>query len=209
MRVLTLGGLIGPILFASVTAVCAALRPEYSHFHHFVSELGATGTPRAWLMNFVGFVPAGLLIAGFGASVGVELPRRRLASIGAFLICIFGGGMALSGLVSCDVGCPQVGGSVQNLMHDRIAPPTFLSGSLAAISLGLAFRSMPTLRSLWAYSVASGLLGLAFLAAVASTLESRSFTGLWQRLLLATLLTWCAVMAIRLSRSRATGSPAA
>ncbi len=199
MQALTLGGLAGPVLFASITILCAALRPDYSHIHHFISELGATDTSHAWLMNYAGFVPAGVLLVGFGASIKASVPRHRLATIGAFLISLFGGGIALSGLFSCDIGCPQAGGSIQNLIHDRLAPLTFVSGSLGAVCLGLRFRSLRPLRLLWAYSLVSGFLGLVFLAAVASTLESREFTGLWQRLLLAVLFGWCAVVGLRLS----------
>ncbi len=200
MRILTLGGLAGPILFASTTILCAGLRPDYSHVHDFISELGATDTPHAWLMNYAGFVPAGLFLVGFGASIKVSLPQQRAATLGALLVALFGAGVALSGLFSCDVGCPQDGGSIQNLIHDRLAPFTFLSGSLGAASLGLGFRRLPSLRPIWLYSTASGVAGLGLLAAVASTLETRELTGLWQRLLLAVLLGWCAVVALRLSR---------
>lgn len=198
MRILALGGLAGPALFASIAILVAALRTDYSHVHDFISELGATSTPHAWLMNYAGFAPAGLLLAGFGASIKASLPRQPAATLGALLIGLFGTGVALSGFFSCDIGCPQQGGTIQNLIHDRLAPLTFLSGSLGAISLGLGFRSLPSLRPLWIYSIASGLAGLVLLAAVASTLETRELTGLWQRLLLAVLFGWCAVVGLRL-----------
>ena len=208
MRILTLGGLAGPVLFASITILCAGLRPDYSHVHDFISELGATNTSHAWLMNYGGFVPAGLLLAGLGASIRASLPKQRGTTIGALLIAVFGAGVALSGVFSCDVGCPQDGGSIQNLIHDRLAPFTFLSGSLGAVGLGLGFRSLPPLRSIWIYSIASGVAGLGLLAAIASTLETRELTGLWQRLLLAVLFAWCTVVALRLYRIDELESPA-
>ncbi|MGH0029289.1 MAG: DUF998 domain-containing protein [Myxococcota bacterium] len=209
MRILTLSGIAGPLLFASVTVLCAQLRPDYSHVHAFISELGATDTPHAWLMNYAGFVPTGLFLVGFGASIKTGLRRQRAVTIGALLVVLFGAGVALSGLFSCDAGCPQEGGSTQNLVHDRLAPFTFLSGSLAAISLGLGVRKLPLLRPIWIYSIASGVAGLGLLAAVASTLETRELTGLWQRLLLAVLFSWCAVVALRLFRIDEVESPAA
>ena len=159
-------------------------------------------------MNYAGFVPAGLLLVGFGASIKASLPQQRAATTGALLLVLFGAGVGLSGLFSCDVGCPQDGGSIQNLIHDRLAPLTFLSGSLGAVSLGVGFRSLPPLRPIWIYSIASGVAGLGLLAAVASTLETRELTGLWQRLLLAVLFSWCAVVALRLSRIDEVESPA-
>ena len=50
------------------------------------------------------------------------------------------------------------------------------------------------------YSIVSGLAGLVLFGAVASTLESRQFIGLWQRLLLAVLLAWCSAVGVRLRR---------
>ena len=127
MRILALGGLAGPVWFAAVVALCAALRPDYRHAHQFISELGAAGSPHAWLMNYAGFLPVGLL-------------------------------------------------------------------------LGIGFRSLPRLRPLSTGSIASGVLGFCFLAALASTLETRVFTGLWQRLLVSVLFAWTAVVGLHLFR---------
>ncbi len=197
-RVLALGGVVGPVQFVWITILCAVLRPGYSHTHHFVSELGATGTAHAWVMNYLGFVAAGLLLCCFGLSAGAMVQPGRGALIGPALVTIFGLGVALSGLFSCDPGCPRANGSTQNLIHDRLAPLTFLAGSLGPVFLGLHFRRLPHLRRLWLYSVASGALGLVLLAAVASSLESRELTGLWQRLLLAVLFSWCATVSLKL-----------
>ena len=62
LKILTLGGLMGPILFTITILVSAYLRTDYSHMHNFVSELGATNTPNEQLMNFAGFIISGLLI---------------------------------------------------------------------------------------------------------------------------------------------------
>ncbi len=59
MRILLLGGVIGPVLFTLVVVVAAAMRADYSHVHQFISELGATGSSHADFMNYAGFVPAG------------------------------------------------------------------------------------------------------------------------------------------------------
>ncbi|MGE0812879.1 MAG: DUF998 domain-containing protein [Vicinamibacterales bacterium] len=203
------GGVAGPILFATVATLCAWLRPGYSQIHQFISELGATGTANAWLMNGAGFVPGGLLIAGFGLALRDALPRRRLFAAGSLLVVVFGAGIGASGLIPCDVGCPQGTGSAMNRVHDRLGPLLFLAGALGAIVLGLGFRGVRTLRALWGYSVASGLIALVLLALLASTLETRVRTGLWQRLLVATLFAWCAVVAIRVARRGAASPDAA
>lgn len=194
MRILALGGIAGPGAFAVVILVCAALRPGYSHVTNVVSELGATGTPYAVVMNYAGFVPAGLMLAAFGVALAGILPRRRLVLAAAVLVTLFGAGVAASGVVSCDPGCPRSGGSLENLLHDRIAPITFLCLIVGAAILGLQFRRLPAWRHLAIYSLLSSGFGLVFLAALASSLESRTLTGAWQRLMFTVLFLWCAVV---------------
>ncbi|MDH4092099.1 MAG: DUF998 domain-containing protein, partial [Cyclobacteriaceae bacterium] len=73
-KFLALGGIAGPVLFTTVTLICASLRPGFNHVSQFISELGATGTPNARLMNFAGFMPSGAMIAAFGVSLVMLLP---------------------------------------------------------------------------------------------------------------------------------------
>lgn len=201
MRALLLGGIAGPILFALVVVTAAALRPDYSHTHQFISELGAIGSPNAAVMNYLGFVPAGLLVAGFGFALSRVLPREPLVFVGSALVMLFGAGIATSGVVSCDFGCPQNGGSVQNTIHNRIAPAAFLCLIVAAGILAARFRTLHSWAGLAKYSAASAFLGLVLLAVLASTLEARHMTGTWQRLLLLVLFSWCATVSINAYRA--------
>lgn len=208
MRLLALGGVAGPILFSTIVIVSAALRTDYSHVADFISELGATGTPFAGLMNYAGFLPGGLMLAAFGVALAKALPRGHVATLAATLVTLFGSGVAISAIVSCDPGCPQTGGSVENLIHNRIAPIAFLCLIAAAAILGALFRGAPAWRSLSIYSLISSLVGLCLLVALASSLDTREHTGLWQRLLLAVLFLWCAVVCLRAFRQLAShGSP--
>jgi hypothetical protein len=202
MRTLALGGVAGPVVFTLATLVCSALRPDYSHLTRFISELGANGTPYASLMNYAGFVPAGLMLTAFGVRLASVLPRRLLTTGAAVLVILFGFGVTAAGIISCDPGCPQGAGSVENLIHDRIGPASFLSLIVAAGLLGLGFRRLPAWRHLAVYSFLTSALGLGFLIALATSLDTRALTGLWQRLLLTTLFLWCAVVGLRAYRSR-------
>jgi len=200
MRTLALGGVAGPAVFAVVVFVSAALRPEYSHVKNFISELGARGTPYAALLNYAGFVPAGLMLAALGVALAGVLPRDRLTIVAAALVTLFGCGVATSGVIWCDPGCPQTGGSLENLVHNTIAPISFLSLIVGAGILGIGFRRFPAWRPLSVYSLLTSAFGLLLLVALANSLEARMLTGLWQRLLLATLFLWCAVIALRAFR---------
>ena|SRR5688572_17249634 len=205
MRLLALGGVAGPLLFSAVVVAAGVARGNYSHVSNFISELGATGTPYAGLMNYAGFLPTGLMLAAFGIGLAKVLPGRRVASLAAVLVILFGAGVAASGIASCDPGCPQTGGSVENAVHNAIAPVAFLCLSAGAGVFGVLFQSNRDWRSLSLYSLISSVIALCFLAALAMSLDSRELTGLWQRLLLFVLFLWCAVVGLRAYRLSARG----
>lgn len=200
MRLLVLGGVAGPLVFALVSLIAAALRPDYSHLRNVISELGASGTPHAAFMNYAGFVPAGVMFAAFGVALARFLPRHRLTGTAALLVTLFGCGLATAGIISCDPGCPQTGGSLEQRVHDGIGPLMTLSLILSAGILGIYFRRLPAWRHLSIYSLLTSALALLFLVALMRSLKTWTLTGLWQRLLLTTLLVWCAVIARRTYR---------
>lgn len=194
-KFLALGGVIGPILFTVTTLICAGLRPGYSHIHHFISELGATGTPDAALMNWFGFIPSGILISSFGLSLTLLLPKKILARAGSVLVMLFGLGMTIVGFFSCDEGCPR-DGSLENNIHDQISGPVFLCAIIGILLLGIAFRRLPYWKKLWLYSIISAILSIVFLILLINSLEAYKNTGLWQRLLLFTIFLWFGITGI-------------
>jgi hypothetical membrane protein len=198
MRFLALGGVAGPVLFVLVTAASGMWQAEYSHLHQFISELGASGTPHAWLMNYVGFVPTGLLFLGFAVSTRSIGPRTLLSAIATLLLVFFAVGATVAGMAPCDVGCPQGSGSLANMVHDQISPLAFLALILAAALFGFYFRSVEDWRPYWMYSVATSGVSFGLMTMLVLSLESRNFTGLWQRLLLVALFSWCAMIGLRL-----------
>jgi hypothetical membrane protein len=200
MNRLALGGLFGPVVFSAVVILAAALRADYSHATQFISELGATGSSRASLMNFAGFVPGGSGLIAFGVALGRILPRSPLTRTAASLLVVFGSGVAASGIISCDPGCPQTGGSLANSVHDKIAPLSFLCAIAASCLLSFSFRRDSAWRSVSFYSLATSVVGLGFLMLLVNSLESRALTGLWQRLLLVALFSWCAVIGVKAYR---------
>jgi hypothetical protein len=148
-------------------------------------------------MNYAGFVPAGLMLAAFGIALAATLPRDHFRIVASVLVTLFGAGVAADGIISCDPGCPQAGGSVENLIHNRIAPIAFLCAIMGAGTVGIRFRRRPAWQVLSRYSLVTSAVALCFLVALATSLELRLLTGLWQRLLLVTLFSWCAVVGLR------------
>jgi hypothetical protein len=195
-----MGGVAGPILFSSVAILSGALRPGYSHVASFISELGASGTPHASLMNVLGFVPGGLLLACLGVALARVTSSYASGVAGSVLVGLFGAGVAASGVLSCDPGCPVPGGSLENAAHNAIGPASFVALACGAGLLGRAFRRLPRFRPLSSYSFVTSVLGLLLVVAMARSLEAKALTGLWQRLFLATMFLWCAVVGVRVFR---------
>jgi hypothetical membrane protein len=201
VRFLALGGIAGPVLFASIVTLCAALRPEYSHATQFISELGETGGSHASLMNFLGFIPSGLLLAALGASLAYLLPRTASSLAAAVLIAVFGLGIAGAGVYSCDPGCPRQVLSCEATLHRVVSITAFIAGILGTALCAYHFRRLAAWRSLWRYSAASSAAALVLLLVLNASVESRALTGVWQRLFLATLYLWCAVVGLHAFRS--------
>ena len=177
MRTLVLAGIAGPIVFVSAVLAAAAGHPGYSHIANFMSELGATGAPRAAVMNYVGFVPAGMLLAAFAISLMRTLPRSPLIAVGIVLVTLFGVGVFAAGVFSCDLGCPTIGGTLENQIHNAIGPTAFLCLIAGTGVLGWKFRQLPDWRRLSAYSLVTSAVALVFFLSLVGSLESRTLTG--------------------------------
>jgi hypothetical protein len=201
VRLLCLGGVAGPVLFTAVVIFCAALRPNYSHVAQFVSELGARGTSLAELMNLAGFVPTGLLLAGFGLSLANLQPRHRTSVLASVCITFFGIGISFAGIYSCDPGCPHRDASAEATLHDRMTSLAFTSGVAGTALMGIYFRNVEHWRTLWPYTAISSAAAYGFLFASGASLDSRVLTGLWQRLFLGTIFLWCILISLRMFRN--------
>ena len=197
LKLLVLGGIAGPVVFTITVLICSSLRTNNNGLHQFISELGATGTSNALVMNYAGFVPTGILITLFGISLFMLFKGSIVTRIGSVLLTVFGIGIFLSGLFSCDQGCPN-SGTFESNIHQTIAPITFISAIVGMFLMGVSFRRFAQWRKLKIYSLLSAIISFALMLALISSLESRSLTGLWQRLLLLVLFTWTAVISFNI-----------
>ncbi|WP_273566746.1 DUF998 domain-containing protein [Maribacter sp. Hal144] len=122
-----------------------------------------------------------------------------MPKIGALLITVFGLGMAVAGLFSCDAGCPP-NGSTESIIHDRVSAITFVSAIVGIILLGFSFRKINQYQALAWYSIVSGIISAVLLILMISSFESKNLTGLWQRLLLLSIFIWICLVALRTYR---------
>ena len=193
---LSLGGLLGPLLFTLMTVICSDLRPHYNHMNQFISELAATGTTYAALMNYAGFIPVGLLCAMFGISLLPLVPRSIVGKIGAILIGLFGIGVVLAGALSCDEGCPPKDGSFHNRMHNGISGFAFLVLIIGILLTGLAFRRTDFQKRYWIYCLVTAFVSGVFMILLSNSLDSPTGKGLWQRLFLLTVFVWLSITGV-------------
>ncbi|MGV8928874.1 MAG: DUF998 domain-containing protein [Brevundimonas sp.] len=94
-------GILANLMFWPLMFYLAALRPDYSHLHQAVSELGALGAPHGLVWNLFGFIAPGLLLAVFGWNLVRRLrPKSRVA---ASLLALAGVSIAFAGVFSADM----------------------------------------------------------------------------------------------------------
>ncbi len=197
LRLFSLGGLAGPLLFILAVILSAALRPGYDHVSQLISELGEAGGSTAQLMTYLGFYPMGILTLLFSVSCFAAIRRNLLSLAGAVLVGFAGLAVIVAGIFPCDVGCAMEDPSTDQILHTAAAMGAFLAMIAASILWSLRFRTLDNWRGLWVYSLVTGIV--AFVLYVAFFLLSESqIAGLVQRLLVLVLFIWLMVFSIRL-----------
>ena len=192
-------GVLGPLLWALAIALCGTLRPGYSHFAQYISELGERGSSTELLMRYGAFVPTGLMHLAFAGALAVTFRNSRLGVIAAILLGLNGLARVGAGYFPCDVGCGETG-SISQRMHSLSAGVGFLALAVSTVLWSVVLRRTLDLRSLVVYSVASGVLGLAFLLLMVWSAEPDTARGLFERLSSGVLSLWIFLFALRLQR---------
>jgi len=197
LRLFSLGGLAGPLLFILAVILSAALRPGYDHVSQLISELGETGGSTAQLMTYLGFYPTGILIFLFSVSCFAAIRRNLLSLAGTVLVGLAGLTVILAGIFPCDVGCAMEDPSTDQMLHTAAAMGAFLAMIVASILWSLRFRTLDHWRGLWIYSLVTGIGAFGLLVAFLLLSESQ-IAGLVQRLLVLVLFIWLMVFSARL-----------
>ena len=195
-RLGNLCGLAAPLLWASAIVICGELRPGFSHWSQYISELGESGSKTELLMRYAGFVPTGLMHIGFAAFLYAHFKNGRLTAAAASLLALNGLARVTAGMFSCEAGCGGVG--LEQQLHGLAATTGFFAFIGAAVLWGIAFRRQSGLRNLSLYSFLSAILALVFLLLMSWSDPTRAGTGLYERLSSGLLSLWLFVFAARL-----------
>src|SRR5436853_7803658 len=157
-------GILGPLLWLSLIGMAGAMRPEFSHTTHYISELGERGSSTEFLMRYAAFGFTGLLYVCFAAALLATFRDGWYSTLAAGLIGLDGLGRIGAGVFACDPGCGGLSSNQE--LHHLFATLAVSSGNLAAIAWGLTFhrRGWPQLLT-W-YAGGTRILALMFLRIV-------------------------------------------
>ena len=185
-------------MWASAIVFCGSLRPEYSHFTQYISELGERGSSTEWTMRYLGFVPTGLMHVAFAAYLYAAFRGSRLAMIAAMLLAINGFARIGAGLFPCEPGCAGPNRLLSQQLHSLSAAIGFFAFIGASVLWGIVLKRYRGLRALSPYSIVTGILGFVFLLLMVWSEPQRAGTGLYERLSSGVLSLWVLVLAARL-----------
>ena len=195
-RLLTLGGVIGPVIFVVACTIAGFLRSGYSALHQAVSDLGVGSL--AWLLN-VSVIVMGLLLiaccAGFLQTLGPALgdPWRWVCS---GLLALPGLGFAWAGIFT------EAPATVT--LHWVVGMPLIAIGSIGGFLItGLRLRRMDSWRGIGTYSIAASVASLVLILVMFGT-WTLGIGGLTERVFFLEIMAWYVIVGWRLANDRST-----
>ncbi|RNC68066.1 MAG: DUF998 domain-containing protein [Desulfuromonadales bacterium] len=192
-------GILGPLLWLSLIGVAGAMRPEFNHITHYISELGERGSSTEVMMRYAAFEFTGLLYLCFASALLATFRKEWCSTLAAGLIALEGLGRIGAGVFPCDPGCG--GFSSNQEIHRLFATVGFVTGILAAIVWGITFRRHGWPRRWTWYSVGTGILALIFLLLMSWSQNPVNTPGLFEHLATGVLSLWLLVFAAQLMRA--------
>ena len=198
-EILSLCGMISPVLFVIVTILGGALRPGYSHISDTVSELFSPGAPNKLLLDTLHTTTA-VLTTLFGVGV-LQLVRESQHSEAAGLI---GAGLIIAmGLVNVATATvfPQdAWGSPPTFpgqMHKTLAGVLALLSILSTLLIGIWLNRTELFPGFGTYSfVTVGVMIFSGGFAVAKL--GSEIMGLTERLTILVGLQWTFILALKM-----------
>ena len=201
-RVLSVGGIIGPVSYTIVVVVLGLLWPGYSHVTQAISELGGVGAPSAIIMNTAGFALTGILIIVFAVGLYYGLDKGSGSKVGPALVAVYGLGMFGVAFFPWD----KVNlASFTSTMHSLIGWPQLIGLTLGLLVLAHTFKNDLRWNNYWVYTLSTGLLTAVFIV-IYVFIGVEGYMGVLQRIIIGAQLLWIEIVAIKLFRSPVSSS---
>lgn len=190
---LALAGIVGPVVLVIGDLTAGISNPKYNPVTDSISSLALT--PLGW-MQTIGFLAMGLLVEIFVAGLffNIKGVRGFRPSIG--LLVLFGFGLLLVGAFRTDpVGAAD---TIEGTIHSVTAGIVFWIFSIAILLLAPSLRNDSNWKNIFIYTVVAGILALALAIGLIFLHEKTSWFGLYERILVANMVIWVEVAAIKL-----------
>jgi hypothetical membrane protein len=193
-------GIAGCVIFWVGMLILGSLRQSYSQTLNDISELGAIGTPNAAVWNVLGFIFPGLCLAIVGRAIvdTIDTKRRRSGRVAAWLLPLFGLGVAGQGLFPAlmESGVPVITSwhTRTHLIISLISGFAWLIGVLLVIP---SMRRNPEWDRWYLINIAAVLLAIAGSFGRGGGLPD----GLVQRVVDAIVFAWFVAVSIKLTQA--------
>jgi len=191
--VLAICGLAAPLIFTAAAITASLKYPGYDHLKNFISELGASGSPSAGIMN-LGFLLYGLLVAAFAQALHRGIRPDVGGWLGPAILALYGLAYVGVAMAPCDPGCQSATPSVHHRLHFLLSDFIFLAAALGPYTLYARVRKDPAWQSLGLTTLV--LPGAAWIIAEISGVGLSG--ALRQRLWLLLLFLWIELVGLRL-----------
>jgi hypothetical membrane protein len=199
MKLLAIGGMIGPIWFITLVVAQGILHRDYSHISMPISALAAW--PAGWVQN-LNFLVSATLLAMFTVGLHSAIRSTRFGVVGIGLLLASSVGVFMSGLfpwISVD-GVPT-----ETPQHAVAAVLTFSCASTGLIALSRRIAADPRWHDLSSYMLATGIVMLLLFIvvgffAIDEDTPFHRWVGLLQRVLVGAWFACLLVMAWRVLR---------
>jgi len=179
-----------------------SLTPGFDHVSQLMSELGARGSRTENISPLINNYPIGVLFVVFGLGVYLKSQSEKHKVLASTLFIVHGLGSIFAGAFSCDMGCPLVGGSLDQNIHTLSGLVMFSSLSAACLMWCSPIFNLTGNGVFSRFSLVCLVLASVFLLITTVTLFLGEYAGLFERLSYGVLCAWLLVLAINMVVSR-------
>jgi hypothetical protein len=190
---LAIAGMAGPLVLAATDFTAALTSPQYNLVRDSISSLALT--PLGWLQT-IGFLAIGLLVEIFTAGLLYNIKGTRGFRFAILLLVFFGFALLLIGAFRTDpVGA---GDTIEGRIHGLTATAAFWIFPAAILLIAPSLRNDPRWRGIFRYTLVAFVLAFVLELTIGVLPDDLSWFGLLERLIVANMIIWVEVAAVRL-----------
>ncbi len=190
---LAVAGVVGPLMLTIGDLTAGLSNPDYDMIENSISSLALTNI--GWLQT-IGFLALGLLVEIFTAGLLFNVKRAKWFHLGIGIFVFFGFAMLLIGAFHTDpVGVER---TTEGRIHGYMATTAFTLFPVAVLCFLPSIKRDANWKDLYRYTRITFYLALVLLVLTRIFQEGSGWFGLAERLLVANMILWVEVAAVRL-----------